>query len=251
MTQKQRLHIQIPRPEQRSPVEYGLFVEACFYALSVSAEVENSPLPAELDSVDIHLLNNGLRPTPALRGPMVGIIRLGEYYSREHPQYKALLIRCGALLDLLPYLSQDLILAGARAYGPHPVVFETAAEMHLSAGFGFMQGVFVQEARSRLPKYPCAQQALSGDLLGALQARFPGSLHKDLRSVRLIFGGEVPYLEVRRRKQPAYLPLPEVPQRFGVEDCTRIANLALALRWLMEAPLEALVNLDPDRCLFN
>ena len=250
MTPKRRLHIQIPRSEERSPVEYGLFVEAFFFALSVSAEVENSPMPDHLDEVDQRLLQSGLRPTPALRAPLVGIMRLSER-CQEDPQYRALLARCGALLDLLPRLPQDLILGGANSLGPHPVVFETAAEAHLNADFAFTPGPFLQEARCRLPKYPDVQQVLGGEALSALQARFPEALRNDLRSVRLIFGGEVPYLEVRRRKQPAYLPLPEVPQRFGVEDCTRIANLALALRWLMEAPLEALVNLDPDRCLFN
>ena len=250
MTQKQRLHIQIPRPEERSPVEYGLFVESCFFALGISAEVENGPLPAQLDEVDQHLLSKGLRPTPALRGPLVGIMRLSER-CQENPQYQALMARCGALLDLIPHLPPDLMLEGAEADGPHPVVFEMAAEMHLNANFTFMRSLFLQEARSRLSKYPCVQQALAGKLVGALQSRFPEMLHSDLRSVRLFLGGEVPLVEVWRQWQMGYLYLMDVPQRPGQERCTMIANLTLALRWLMEAPLETLVRIDPKGCLFN
>ena len=252
MTPKRLLHIQIPRSEERSPVEYGLFVEAFFFALSVSAEVENSPMPDHLDEVDQRLLQSGLRPTSALRAPLVGIMRLSER-CQEDPQYRALLARCGALLDLLPRLPQDLILGGANSLGPHPVVFETAAEAHLNADFAFTPGPFLQEARCRLPKYPDVQQVLGGEALSALQARFPEALRNDLRSVRLFFGAGLPTLIVYRRRcrRPACLPLVGVPQRSGAETGALVANLALALRWLMETPLETFVRFDPEGRLFN
>ena len=239
MTPKRRFHIQLPRPEERSPLDYGLFVEALFHALQIKAQVESEPLPDQLDMVDLFWLKQGVRPTPANRSGLVALDVLNDAYA-HHPQRDALLNRCSALFDLFPLLPQDLMLRSASGLCAwNLAVYETAATSHLHCGLGFAPAYFIAEARRLLPKYPHCDELTRGRLLRPLRKRFGNALRSDLGNVTLRLGRPWLWLVVEYRgfgRLPAVFEMCWMPEVAKVENDfpQTMSQLCQALKWLME-----------------